>query len=67
MVAPLHGAVLFEKLIEQHRVHCFVAHGVNLALRVFDDQIGIDLFNVLSHQAKLRYGRWVKFLLYDAP
>ena len=46
--------MLFEKLVEQHRVDLLVAHSVELALRVADHQIGIDLFHILGHQPKLR-------------
>ena len=30
----LHFAMLFEKLVEQHRVHRLVAHGINLPFGV---------------------------------
>ena len=30
----LHFAMFLEKLIEQHRVHCFVAHAVNLSVSI---------------------------------
>ena len=33
--------MLFEKLIEQHRVHRVVTHRVNLALLILHDQIRI--------------------------
>jgi len=32
----LYFAVFFEELVKQHRVHCFVAHRVGLALLVTD-------------------------------
>ncbi len=41
-----HLAVLFEKFVEQHRVHRFIAHGVRLALVVPSHQIGIDLSDI---------------------
>ena len=50
----LHLAVLFEKLVEQHRVHRFVADGVRLALLVASHQIGVHLFHLLGHEAELR-------------
>ena len=43
----LQSAVLFEKFIEQHRVHRVVAHGVNLAVVVAHNQVGIDLSYLL--------------------
>ena len=58
-----HFAVLFEELVEQHRVHRFVAHGVRLALLVAGHQIGIHLFHVLSHEAELRDALGVKLVL----
>src|SRR4030095_13966283 len=59
----LYFAVFFEKFIEQHCVHCFVANGVNLALGVLDDQIGIHPFHVLGYEAKLRSPISIDFLL----
>jgi len=50
----LHGAVFFKKLIQQHRVHRFVANRVSFSVSVAGHQIGIHLFHVLSHEAKLR-------------
>src|SRR5205823_5171856 len=47
----LYFAVLFEELVEQHRVHRFVAHSVRFALLVTSYEIGIHLFHFLSHQA----------------
>ena len=52
--SSFHLAVLFEKLVEQHRVHRFVADGVRLALFVSRDQIRVHLLHLLSHEAKLR-------------
>ena len=34
LLLPLHGAVLFQKLVEQYRVHQVVTNGVNLAVEV---------------------------------
>ena len=45
--------VLFKKLVEQHRVHRFVAHCVGLSLLVTGHQIGIHLFHVLGYQPEL--------------
>jgi hypothetical protein len=47
-------AVLFEKLIEQHRVHRFITHGVDPAILITHDEIGIHLGYFLSNQAELR-------------
>ena len=47
-------AMFFEKLVEQHRVHRFVANGVRLALLIASHQIGIYLFHLFGHQAELR-------------
>ena len=46
-------AVFFEELIEQHRVHRFVAYRVRLALLVTHHEIRIHLFHLLDHQPKL--------------
>ena len=65
MVAPylLHSLMLFQELIEQHRVHRFVAHGVDLSLRVTSHQSGVHLGHLLSHEAKLRDALGVKLVL----
>src|SRR5919106_438647 len=55
--------MLFEKLVEQHRVHRFVAHGVDFPLGVAHHQIGVDLFHILSHQAKLWAAHGINLLL----
>jgi hypothetical protein len=39
----LNLSVLFKELVKQHRVHGFVAHGVDFALLVAHDQVGIYL------------------------
>ena len=41
LLQRFHLAVLFEELVEQHRVHRFVAHGVGFALLVTSHEIGI--------------------------
>src|SRR5882724_2576714 len=46
--------MLFEKLIQQHRVHRVVAHDVDLAFVVAHHQVGVYLGHLLSDQAKLR-------------
>ena len=59
----LYFAVLLEKLVEQHCVYCFVAHGERFPLVVADNQIRIYFFYVLSHQPELRCGLRIDFLL----
>jgi hypothetical protein len=39
----LYRLVLFEKFIEQHSVDSLVSNGVNLAVRIADDELGIEL------------------------
>ena len=46
--------MLFEKLVEQHRVHCVVANGLQFPIAIASYQIGIYFFYLLSNQAKLR-------------
>ena len=48
----LHFAVLFEKLIEQHRVDLLVANRLGLSLRVAPHQIGVHFGYLLSDEAK---------------
>ncbi len=55
--------MLFEELVEQHRVHRFVAHTVRLALVIASDQIGVHLFHLLGNEAELRDTLGVKLLL----
>jgi hypothetical protein len=43
LLLSLHGGVLFEKLIEQHRVHRLVAHAVRPALAIACHQVRVDL------------------------
>ena len=40
-VLLLEFAMLLEKLIEQHHVHRFVTDGVDVALGVMGDQVGV--------------------------
>ena len=58
----LHLAMLFEKLIEQHRVHRFIAHGVRFSFFVAGHQIGVHLLHLLGHEAELRDTLRVKLL-----
>src|SRR5205823_6047827 len=59
----LHFAMLFKKLVEQHRVHRVVAHGVNLSLCVAHDQVWVDLRDVLCHETKLLSSIWINLFL----
>jgi len=51
-----HLAVLFEKLVEQHRVNRLITDGIGFSLLVAGHQIGIYLLHFLSHEPKLRDG-----------
>src|SRR5207237_10157799 len=55
--------MFFEKLVEQHRVHRVVAHGVDFPLVVASHQIRIDLCHLLSHEAELRDARGIEVFL----
>ena len=55
--------MFFEELIEQHRVHRFVAHAVGLPLLVTSHQIGVHLLHLLGHEAELRDALGVKLVL----
>src|SRR4026207_1624347 len=44
----LHFAVLFQELIEQHRIDRFVTNGIDFAILVTSDQIRINLLYFLS-------------------
>ena len=55
--------MLFQELVQQHRIHRFVAHSVRLALIVASYQSGVDLFHLFSHEAKLRDAIGVKLVL----
>src|SRR5262249_52115406 len=45
-------AMLFEKLVEQHRVHHFIVDALSLALNVARYQGWVDLGHILSDQAE---------------
>src|SRR5437016_5244545 len=49
-----HFTMLFEKLVEQHRVHRFVANAVRLAVSITRDQTRIYFFYFFGHEPKLR-------------
>src|ERR1700732_690739 len=55
--------VLFEELVEQHRVDCLVAHRVDLSIRTANYQIRVHLRYLLSYQAELWDTIWIKPLL----
>src|SRR6266446_612647 len=55
--------MLFEKLVQQHRVHRLVAHGVRLSVSVASDQIRIYLRHLLGHESELRDARRVELVL----
>src|SRR5262249_42530331 len=55
--------VLLEKLVEQHGVHCLVAHRIGFALLVTSHEARIHLFHVLGHEAELRSASRVKLML----
>jgi hypothetical protein len=55
-------AMLFEELVEQHRVHRFITHTVRLSLLVADHQIGVHLFDLLAYEAELQYSIGIKFV-----
>ena len=46
-------AMFSEKLIEQHRVDCVIAHAIDLAVLVAHHQIGVHRSDVLGNQSKL--------------
>src|SRR5439155_25390353 len=58
----LHLVMLFEKLIEQHRVHHLVAHAFHLAFVIAIYQSRVHFFYLLSDQAKTQRLRGVKLL-----
>ena len=55
-------AVLFEELVEQHRVDLLVAHRVNLAFLVAHYQVGVHLGYFFGDQTKLRWAFLVVFV-----
>jgi hypothetical protein len=52
-----------DMFVQQHRVHCLVAHDVDFALSIANDQIGIYPFYFFSYQPELRDAVWIKLLL----
>src|SRR4029077_18014465 len=63
VVLLLHFLVLFQKLVEQHRVNGLVAHAIGLPLLVANDQVGVDRFYVFGNETELRYTCWVLLVL----
>ena len=55
MFPLLDFAVLFEELVEQHRVHLVVAHAVGFSLFVAHHQARIHLFYLFGDEPELRY------------
>ena len=55
--------MLFQKLVEQHRVHRFVAHCFWLTFGISRHQIGIDVRYFLGNQAELQSARSIDFFL----
>ena len=54
--------MLFEKLVQQHRVHRIVANGVSLALIVASYEGRIYLLHFLGYEAELRDARGIKLV-----
>src|SRR5262249_4467640 len=59
----LYFFVLFQKFIEQHRVHLVVAHSVNFAVCIANHEIGIHLGHVLSNETELPFPFGIDFFL----
>ena len=59
----LHLMMLFEELVEQHRVYRFVAHGVELSFFIPHHQVRIDLFYFFGHKTELRDALRINLLL----
>src|SRR5262249_8502494 len=55
--------MLFEKLVEQHRIHLVVAHTVRFSFLVAHDEVRIDLFDILGDESELRCACRIKLLL----
>src|SRR5215216_5861449 len=54
--------MLFEKFIEEHRVHLVVAHAVRFSFLVADDQVRANFFNIFRYQPTLRNPLWIYLL-----
>src|SRR4029077_3669910 len=55
--------MLFKELVEQHRVHRFVVHCLNLAFGVAAHKIGIYLCHFLGHKAESQHRSGIHLLL----
>src|SRR5882724_665851 len=55
--------MLFEKLVEQHRVNRLVTDTVGFTFLIANDQIGINGFHVLGHEPELRDGLCVLLVM----
>ena len=59
----LYFPVLFEELVEQHRVYRLVSDRVNLSAFIADHQVRINLGDFLSDQTELGPVRFVSFVV----
>ena len=55
--------MLFEKLIEQQRVHLVIPDAVHPAAFVPDHEVRIYLLDVFGYEPELRCAVWINFLL----
>ena len=55
--------MFLQKLVEQHRVHCVVAHAINFAIASASHQIGAYLFYILGNQSEADWARRFDLLL----
>ena len=51
--------MLFQELIQQHRVDSLVADGIGLAVAIASHQVGIYFRHLLRDQAKSRDALWI--------
>src|SRR6266536_1163850 len=58
----LHLLVLFEELVEQHRIHLVVEHAVGFSFFVAHHQLSIRLSHLLGDKAELRYAWRINLL-----
>ena len=64
LLEHLHFAVFFQELVEQHRVHLVVAHGVGFSLFVAYHQIRNYLFYLFGYEPELRFSCRINSFLY---
>ena len=55
--------MFFQELVQQHRIHCFIPHGVSLALFIARDQVGIHFLYFFGDKAELRNLIRIKLVL----